>query len=327
MAIQESELKVYKSAAVVDTTANGGVMSANEVLSGVKNNVFPDVPQAQRTAGITQYRKMFHKVANDNEEVLINPMIHLLGITLADDWVTLFPGTQTDTQGDIAAPDEYGAAALAGNIVATDTSVDVTLEDASMVIFRNGDKIFVTDGVNEEYHENITIVKVGATVTITLDTGNGDMFANDFNMADTFISSVIQVPDVECSVDGWAESSVAGTYDEVTYPVRCDNLGTMEDTFTVTFSSATNFTVAGARIGDLGVGTINSDFEPTNPDFTAPYFRLLAIGWGGTWQAGDTVTFTTHPAAVPIWRKRVVPAGASSFAANSYSVRFSGETA
>lgn len=325
MAIQESELKVFKSVAVADTPANGGVMSANEILSGVKNNVFPDVSQAQRTAGITQYRKVFHKVANANSEKLVNPMIHLLGVTPADDWMTIFLGTQSDTQNDIAAPDEYGAAALAANISATDSEATVTLEDSSLVIFRDADKIFITDGVKEEYHENVTILKVGGTVTITLDTG--DQFANDYASADSIIASVIDVPDIECSVDNWAESSSVGTYDEGNYPVLCNNLGTVEDTFTVTFTSATAFTCAGARLGSLGAGSINSDFEPTNPDSTTPYFSLQAIGWGGTWQAGETVIFKTHPAAVPIWRKRVVPAGAASFAANSYSVRFSGETA
>ena len=48
MSIIASELKLYSSAVANDTTANGGVMSIAEIVGGVKNNVWPDVPQAER---------------------------------------------------------------------------------------------------------------------------------------------------------------------------------------------------------------------------------------------------------------------------------------
>jgi hypothetical protein len=38
-------------------------------------------------------------------------------------------------------------------------------------------------------------------------------------------------------------------------------------------------------------------------------FTLRAAGWGGTWAAGNTITFHLHPSAQGIWLKEVVPAG------------------
>ncbi|MBF0171737.1 MAG: hypothetical protein HQK87_11755, partial [Nitrospinae bacterium] len=73
MPIQSSELRFYKSATVSDASSNGGRMSANEIPDGVKNNVWPDVPQGERLAGSTKFRKVFFKVANDDDIRLINP--------------------------------------------------------------------------------------------------------------------------------------------------------------------------------------------------------------------------------------------------------------
>ena len=56
---------------------------------------------------------------------------------------------------------------------------------------------------------------------------------------------------------------------------------------------------------------ITGDFSPTNPNSGQPYFTIDKDGWGGTWIAGNTVVFQTHPGAVPVWMKEVVPAATS----------------
>ncbi len=77
MSIVSGELKQYQSAIVSDTSGNGGRISAVELLSGVKNNVFPDGDQNDRLNGLTNYRKVFHKVENDDEVVLSNAGFHM----------------------------------------------------------------------------------------------------------------------------------------------------------------------------------------------------------------------------------------------------------
>jgi hypothetical protein len=60
---------------------------------------------------------------------------------------------------------------------------------------------------------------------------------------------------------------------------------------------------------------------------SAPYFTLNTLGWGGTWTSGNTVSFKTHPAAVPIWLRRTVPASAASLSLNTFKIRFDGASA
>jgi LysM repeat protein len=327
MTILSSELKRFKSATITDTSANGGKMSATESVSAVKNNLFPDVSEAERVAGKTRHRKQFAKVANDADETLFNGRLHLTQHTPGQDYITFFPGTQINTQGDITGSErQYGAGALKTNVAAGATSFVVTIENSVLTLFVNGDMVWIGDGVNSEYHDNVTISKTGADVTITLDTG--DQLANAYTVAaGTVGASVYQAGDVKGSVDGWSETSAAGTYDETGNPVEIDNIGSIEDTFTITFSDASNFSCSGAGVGSVGTGNISTDFAPNNPNFSKPFFTLRAAGWGGTWANGDTVVFSTHPAALPIWFKQIVPAGCASYSSNNFKTLFGGESA
>ncbi len=139
--------------------------------------------------------------------------------------------------------------------------------------------------------------------------------------------SVYEPSDVECSVDNWVETAAGdGTYDETTYPVVTDNIGTVEETWTLTFTSATDFGVVGDSIGSVGTGSTAGDFTPSNAAFSKPYLTLDKDGWAGTWASADTVVFQTHPAAVPIWQKRVLPTDCPSLSGNKTTLVFGGES-
>jgi hypothetical protein len=148
----------------------------------------------------------------------------------------------------------------------------------------------------------------GNVVTVELD----GSVAGSYATSDTYGAGCIYESEVITSSDNWAETSTSGTYDETTYPLVLYNDGTEEDTFTITFTSATAFTCAGLNEGSLGSGSITADFEPVNPNTGEKYFTLDKDGWGGTWAAGETVVFQTHPSAIPIWWKEVVPASTSA---------------
>lgn len=334
MTILDSELKFYKAAVMDDTSANGGRMSANLITSGVVQNVFPHVLKAERDAGSTKYRKVFAKVANDADETLLSSQIWLDKPTAAGDWAVFWPGTQRNTQADITGSErKYGCANLSTNATAASSTLIVTVEDSTLTgIYQNGDTIRVTDKLtptsitgNEEF---LTIsgapVVVGTQVTITTST----LLANGYTVADgARVMSVYPHGDTKCTMTDWSETSGTGTYDETTYPLTLDNIGTIEQTWTITFSDATNFTCSGDVTGSVGSGTISSDFSPSNTSFTKPYFTLESTGFGGTWATGDTIVFQTHPAAVPIWEKRIVPAACGSLSGNSIVMVFAGESA
>lgn len=333
MTILDSELQCFKSAVVGDTSANGGRMSNVQVISGVVQNVWPHVLKAERDAGSSKFRKLFYKVANDADETLLAAQHWLDAPTAAGDYVTAWPGTQRDTQADITGSErKYGCANLQANAVLGASTLVVEVENAALTgMFVNGDTIRVTDKAtpssltgNEELHTISGVpVVAGLQVTITI----AGVLANNYTTAaGGRVMSIYSFGDIACAVDNWVETG-AGTYDEATYPVRCDNIGTREETWTLTFSDAGNFTVSGDTVGSLGAGTILADFAPLNPAFSKPYFTLDFEGFGGTWAAGNTIVFQTHPAARSMWEKRVVPAGSASLANNKVTSVTSGESA
>lgn len=349
MAIIDSELKIYKSAVVNDTSTNGGYMSANQVVSGVANNVFPNVFKADRIAGITTYRKVFCKVANDADETLYNPQIWLDILTPGDDWVVFFAGTQTDTQGTWPTGDtatKYGCGALRTNVSASATTLEVNVEDTSLesgtdVIFRSGDTIRITNKATissptgtEEEHEVNTVVDSGTYLTITL-VGGG--LANAYTVAEgTRVMSVYEPADVEASFSSFVDTTAGtGTYDNEATNLTLDNIGTVQEAWTITIQSDTDLvTISGSNLGTVAtdVDRTAGDVAPSNPDFSKPYFTLADVGWSdygtwtGEWAQNDTITFTTVPAAVPIWEKRVVPAGSTSLTGDKTTLVFSGES-
>lgn len=323
--ILANELNNFKSVVVSDLSANGGRMSGtNQITSGLKNNLWPDVDEDERAAGSTKYRKTFFKNANDELEIFTNPKLHMTEITNGDDIATIFEGTQSDTQGDIAGPREYGVGNLKTNVSAGASTFTITAEDTGLAIFVTADTVWLSDGTNSEYHENVTVVPSGVDFAITLD--GADVLLNNYLASNTFGASVIEPGDIKPSFDNYVETSGSGTYDESTFPPVLDNIGTVEDTWTLTFSDAINYSCSGANEGAVGSGSTGGDFAPVNADFTKPFFTFLASGFGGTWAVGDTIVFQTHPAAVPIWQKRVVPIGATSVSNNDYTVRLKGET-
>ena len=325
MAVLTSEVKFYRSAVVSDSAANGGRMGIIESVSGVSQNVFPDVPEAERVAGSTKYRKLFVKIENPNEEALLNTFLFLNQITPADDEMRFFPGTQTDVQSDIGSPDLYGVGQLQATVLAAVSTFVVTVEDWSAgAIFRDGDTIRISDGTNEEIHV-ISGAPTPAGNNITIDIVGA--LANGYNSSNTFISSGIDLGDLVGSFDTWVETTGAGTYAEATPGnVVVDSIGGVEQDWTLTFTNSTNFGLVGNTLGSVGSGSIGGDFAPNNANFSRPYLTILSAGWGGTWATGNTITFSTRPASPGIWYERVVPAGAAALAANSISNVVVGES-
>lgn len=329
MAIIASELKLYQSAIVTNDTTNGGRLSSNEIVDGQANNLFPNITETQRLAGLSLTRKAFYKVANDADTVGNETKLYIQDITPAGTSAVLYAATQRDTAADLTGSErKYGAGRLNANVssAATIIVVDAELNNGANLIFQAGDKIYITDGTNGEV---ATIAAGGVAwsvdqATLTLDAG----LLNSYAVATpTTVSSCFEAGTVQATVDNWVETSTAGTYDETGSALVLDSIGSVEQTWTVTFSDATNFSVVGDTLGSVGSGTVGVDFTPSNPDFTKPYFTLLAAGFGGTWAVGETIVFQTHPAAVPIWCDLVVPVGTAGFGGDSIVIAMSVESA
>lgn len=335
MTIITEEIKRYKAITNNDTTGNGGRMSTNIITSNVRNALFPNVSEAERTSGITRWRKFFIKIANDDDLTFYNTKYHLTSISTADDYIAVTSGNQINTQGDLSSPRIYGCGSLAANISSGDSIITVNIEGENSTAWNNlnifntvvaDNIIWIGDGTNNEYFENVSATKSNNTYTLTLN--SGDTVANSYSNTDTHIASCINTGDIACSFDTVVVTSTAGTFDTATYPIILDNIGTVYDSWTLTFTNATTYSISGLYEGALGSGgNISSNASPINPFFAKKYFTIPYTAFGGTFATGDTITFKTYPAAIPIFMREIVPAGTVSSANNTWSDRLIGESA
>ncbi|MEO1752009.1 hypothetical protein [Thiofaba sp. EF100] len=336
MPILDHEIVWRPAAMMSDVTPaqNGGRMAGSLLVSGVKNNLFPDVSQSERLAGSTKWRKAFIHVASNQDTALLNVRLFLDALTPAGDFVVFYPGTQTDTEQQVAGR-PYGIGALYEAAPSGATQIKVACEHpseyATLQPFRIGDRLRVSDrpstgGAGNEEWVTISAVSYGPDFA-TIDVSPA--LTNNYAMATTLVSSVFELPRVSGAVTDITVNSASGTLDAATVGnVVAHNKGAVEEAWTLTFTSPTAFTVSGTTTGPLGSpGSISADYAPINPATGTPFFTIKSIAWGGTFAANDKVTFTTHPAAIPIWYRRQVPAGTFSLANDYCSLAIHGESA
>jgi len=68
MAIQSGDIKLMKSEVLLDTDNGGGRITANEVVDGASNNLFPDVSELDRVYGRIALRKAYPSVQVTNTD-------------------------------------------------------------------------------------------------------------------------------------------------------------------------------------------------------------------------------------------------------------------
>ena len=332
MSILSTELKAYRAQNHNDASTNGGTLSGVEIVSGVKNNVWPDAPQAELDSGSTKWRKIFLKVDNSENIDLQNAKAYIENFTPGQDRVLCFPGTASDIQSDIASPRLFGAGQLNADVIATATTVIVNVEDGTDVIFQDGDLIRISDKTDIDdgtgTSEFATISGVpNYTVniaTLTLVAG----LTNAYVAVNTRVASVIDGGTVGTTNTTPVVVSGGGTVDDANMVV--ENIGAVDDDWTLTFTSSTNFNITRANPGagdDSLTGTTASITAPVNQVTGTPYFTMQTTFFSGSFDTPDTIDFTTTSATLPVWEQRDIPIGASSLTANSVKLVLQGESA
>lgn len=334
--IVRGEIKMYRSVSISDGNSNGGLMSSVQVVSGSAKNLFPQVSESEREEGITRYRKFFIKIANDDDLTANNSRVYLDRYTLGDDIVTFFAGTQTDTQAEIDEDDSafvlYGAGQLAQNVSAGDIEIDVSIEDQDLAqVFREGmtirisDRTDIDDPTNSEFGVIDSIVEGSDNLlTITLV----DQLQNSYSAVNTRVGSVY-IPSPEDIATSFSDEVVttAGSGDYNFASLLGDNIGGIEQTWTLTWSNANTFSVSGNTVGAVGSFNISGGAAPNNSAFGKPFFNLQSAGFSGVYALNDTIVFKSHPAAIPAWAKQIVPPGSAANSGNKAVFGFTCETA
>lgn len=326
MAVQASDIKLFQSVTVSDLPSNGGRMSTTEIVGGVKNNMFPNVTNAERTTGLHRYRKGYMKNENTAGDTYANSRLWVGRLTPAGDFVRIKEGTNTDIQSDATTYTQWrGSGTLAENITGgVDDEFDVTFDEQTGV--HHGDIIHISDGVNEEFCTLDSTAGVswsGNTATLTLAPGTTVQYS--YALDDTVVGAVIELGDIVASLDNWVENNIhSGTYDESTYPPTVYNVGTVEDNWTITFTGSGTFSCSGEVTGSVGTGDTSTDFQPANG--ASYYFKIDKDGWSGTWTTGDSITFSTHHSAKAFWVVEKVPAAAASYTGNNPRLDHWGES-
>jgi hypothetical protein len=313
---------------------NGGRMAFAQLVSGVKNNLFPDVSQSERGAGSVKWRKAFIHISSAQDAALLNVRLFIDAPTPAGDFVVFQLGTATDTQDQVAGR-PYGIGTLFAPVAGGATQIQVVCEHnaeyASLQPFRVGDLVRVSDrpstgGAGNEEWVTLSGVAYGpdyATLDFT------PALVNAYAIQPTLVSAVYLQASVAGAWSNLALTSAAGTFDSATIGnVVAHNKGAIEQTWNLSFTGANSFNVSGNTVGALQAsGTTSADFAPVNPATGTPYFTLKAAGWSGTFLSGESLNFDTHPAAIAIWYRRQVPAGTFSLANDFASLAIHGESA
>ncbi|MDP2432006.1 MAG: hypothetical protein Q8O33_08245 [Pseudomonadota bacterium] len=336
MPILDNEIVWRPAALLSDVIAaqNGGRMAYAQLVSGVKNNLFPDVSQSERSAGSVKWRKAFIHVNSAQDTALLNIRLFLDALTPAGDFVLFQPGTATDTEDQISGR-PYGIGTLYAPVTGGADQIQVACEHngeyASLAPIRVGDALRVSDrpstgGPGNEEWVRVTGIVYGADFA-TVDVSPA--LANAYATANTLVSSVLELPSVAAACSGVAVASSGGTFDAATVGnLVAHNRGAVEEDWTLAFTSQTAYTVSGTTTGTLAdIGSNSADFAPLNPATGTPYFTIRSTGWGGAFQVNDTMAFSTHPAAIPVWYRRQVPVGTFSLSNDYASLAIHGESA
>ena len=319
MPVSTSEIVLFKALTNTDTVANGGRESYTQVVDNTLYNVFPRVTNAERVAGVTRYRKVFVHNIDTEQDTLYNTAFWIDKLSTGDDYYRIATGTPTDTQNDVGSYSFYGTGRLDAAVSAGDTSIDVNFFQNDLNgVLAGGDKLYITNledagdvTHNSEFNEINTISWVGTVATI----GLVNQLQHDYPISYddggttyyTRVAIYLDLGDLTAYTDTVVATTAGdGDFDDSNYPITGDNKGSVRDSITLTFTSATAYNAVGSYLGSLGSGTTSSDFSPNNPNTSTPYFTISHLGWTGTWANGDTLTFELYPASQSIWIKEYI---------------------
>lgn len=286
-------------------STNGGRMTRFISPSNALENLFQNISNADRVAGVTLRAKSYLHFPDANNSAVLVPRFHLLRPTQSTDYAVFFPTTFDSTQADWeVSPRRYGAGTLVNDVIATSTVIQVT-ENTPFPMFYANDlvRVFhlnITTGelVKSDLRTVTSLTRSNGVVTLNLDNG----LSNDYTVTNTateitVVASVYTHATTQASVSNVILTSQNGAFSGV---INLNGLSTISQVFTLDFTSATAGTITGDKLGLMGNFNVSGEISPSNQDFSAPYFTIPSGALSGSFASGDRLVFRTDPHAIPL---------------------------
>ena len=127
----------------------------------------------------------------------------------------------------------------------------------------------------------------------------------------------------------WADEAAGGAisanYNDALYPIAVTNNGNIQERWALVFTSTTDFRCVGEYSGQIGTGSVNTDFAPINPVTGVPYFKVKKEGWGAGWASGNVLRFNTIAATYPVWVIRTVKQSEPTVLSDQFQIMLRGD--
>lgn len=308
----------------------GGVPGFTQAQSGQGGNLIPLALPSDLTAGRELYRKLCWRIADSNNgtgaESIMRKWAEIFGQYA---YSCFFPVSREFLiSGITGTEDKYGTGVLKNAVVSTATQIVVTVRSSNLAsgndaVAKDTYNISICDVAQGPTSDDSLQVKRtisgapsvnGVDITITLDSAIG----RDFD-AGALVQTYPDAVDIAASKSNKVVTSSAGTFD--LDAVVLSNVGGCTGSITLSFSTATDYNATCDFPGGIviegssslgGTQAISAQFQPLNRFNSSPVITIPPAAFGGTYVAGDTVTFDIVGAEFCFIEKHTIPSGAVS---------------
>jgi hypothetical protein len=163
---------------------------------------------------------------------------------------------------------------------------------------------------------------------------------HNYDTENTIVGSALVIGDMQARSTGkfvqpswnsvWLDEATGGAisanYNDALYPIKVTNNGAIQERWALVFTSdGTAFRCIGEYSGQIGTGTVNTDFAPINPITGVPYFIIKKEGWGQGWVSGNVLRFNTVAATFPVWVIRTVKQSEPTVLSDQFQIMLRGD--
>ncbi len=210
---------------------------------------------------------------------------------------------------------DYGKFTLGGDFALNALTAPLTMK------YRYQDMLLIRD------------VQINGQLTFTKP------LTHNYDAENTIVGSALVIGDMQARSTGkfvqqtwnslWrdepSEGAISANYNDALYPIAVTNNGAIQERWALVFTGDQSFRCVGEYSGQIGTGTINTDYAPINPVTGVPYFIIKKEGWGQGWVSGNVLRFNTVAATFPVWVIRTVKQSEPTVLSDQFQIMLRGD--